>query len=78
MKMSKARIKLISALAILLVVALFVVVIFQLVSISQKKNELALKQAEIDRIQQELAYYENQKSEDKDDKESDNNIVLGE
>lgn len=62
MKGSSLRIKAICSLAIIVVVALFAIIIFQLVQISSKQRELAEKQAEIEKIQQELEYYESQEA----------------
>lgn len=73
MKNTTSRIKLLCTLAILVIVGLFVIIGFQLVSIHKKRNELALREAELQKIRQELAYYENQNPG-----AGDNDIVVGE
>ena len=73
MKSNTSRIKFICALAILVIVSLFVIIGFQLVSLHKKRNELALREAELQKIRQELTYYENQNPDT-----SDNDIVVGE
>lgn len=55
---ANAKVKSIIALAILLIVCLLVVSIWQLVAINKKQNQLNAQQVEISRLNDKLKYYE--------------------
>lgn len=55
---ANAKVKSIIALAILLIVCLLVVFVWQLVAINKKQNQLNAQQAEISRLNDKLKYYE--------------------
>ena len=54
---ANAKVKSIIALAILLIVCLLVVSVWQLVAINKKQNQLNAQQAEISRLNDKLKYY---------------------
>ena len=56
---STRRIKFIIGLAILIVIALIAVVVFQLITLNKTKKELLQQQQQIERLQQEVDYYSN-------------------
>lgn len=79
--------KLILISAICIIVLLLIISVAQIVSINNKQRQLENQQIEIDRLNDELNYYENQNKanssskEDKDaydDKNGDIEIIVGE
>ena len=79
--------KLILISAICIIVLLLIISVAQIVSINDKQRQLENQQIEIDRLNDELNYYENQNKanssseEDKDaydDKNGDIEIIVGE
>ena len=52
------KIKLIISLAILIIIALFAIVLFQIVNISKSKKEIANQQKQIHQLEKQLNFYE--------------------
>lgn len=77
MKQNPKNIKLIIFSAVVLIVLLLVCSVFQLVSIKNKREIIAEQQAEIMKLKSALDYYQNQNSDNSDDKDSDINIEVG-
>lgn len=78
LKVQTKRIKSVISIAILLIVSLLVLSAYLLVTISNKEEKLAKQQDEIARIKNEQKYYKNQQNENRDDKESDVEIIVPE
>jgi len=72
------KIKFIIFLAIALVASLLFSSIYLLVVNSKKQNQIALQQSQISDLEDKLNFYENQKGENKDDKDSDYEIIIPE
>ena len=70
-------------LAIAIIALLLIISIAQIVSINSKQREIDNQRLEIDRLNNELNYYENQKTDNNDDityddKNGDIEIIIGE
>ena len=76
--MQHKKIKFIIFLAIALVASLLFSSIYLLVVNSKKQNQIALQQSQISDLEDKLNFYENQKGENKDDKDSDYEIIIPE
>lgn len=63
---SQAKVKFLILLAVIVLIALFSIVGFQLIKISQIKKEISNQQNQIDSLQQQLDYYEKLPSTDHD------------
>ena len=74
--MQNKRIKTIIILATIFVASLLLLSVYLLYNISKSKKELATQQEEITRLNKELDFYKNQESENKDDKDSDIEIII--
>lgn len=75
--------KLFIFLAIAIIALLLIISIAQIVSINSKQREIDNQRLEIDRLNNELNYYENQKTDNNDDityddKNGDIEIIIGE
>ena len=75
--------KLFIFLAIMIIALLLIISIAQIVSINSKQREIDSQRLEIDRLNNELNYYENQKTDNNDDityddKNGDIEIIIGE
>ncbi len=75
--------KLFIFLAIAIIALLLIISIAQIVSINSKQREIDSQRLEIDRLNNELNYYENQKTDNNDDityddKNGDIEIIIGE
>ncbi len=75
--------KLFIFLAIAIIALLLIISIAQIVSINSKQREIDNQHLEIDRLNNELNYYENQKTDNNDDityddKNGDIEIIIGE
>ena len=75
--------KLFIFLAIMIIALLLIISIAQIVSINSKQREIDNQRLEIDRLNNELNYYENQKTDNNDDityddKNGDIEIIIGE
>ena len=76
--MQSKRIKGIGFLAILLVIGLVVLSAYLLVVISKKENVIFKQREEISKLENQAEYYKNQSGENKDNKDSDIEITVGE
>ena len=56
---SQRKIKFLIALALLLIICLLTVVVFQLINISKTNKKISLQQEQIQQLQQELDYHKN-------------------
>ena len=56
---NQKKVKLLIILSILIIVALFTVIVFQLVNIVKSKKELASQQQKIEQLEEDLDYYKN-------------------
>ena len=56
---NQKKVKLLIILSILIIVALFTVIVFQLVNIFKSKKELASQQQKIEQLEEDLDYYKN-------------------
>ena len=75
--------KLFIFLATAIIALLLIISIAQIVSINSKQREIDSQRLEIDRLNNELNYYENQKTDNNDDityddKNGDIEIIIGE
>lgn len=75
--------KLFIFLAIAIIALLLIISIAQIVSINSKQREIDSQRLEIDKLNNELNYYENQKTDNNDDityddKNGDIEIIIGE
>ncbi len=71
MPKSTKQIKLFIFLAIALIALLLFISIVQIISINSKQQEIARQKAEIDRLNNELGYYQSN-----EDKNIDNEIII--
>ncbi len=64
---ANSKVKMVISLAIILIVALFVISVFQLVAINKKQRELSAKQTEVERLTNMLEYYKEHKNNETGD-----------
>ena len=60
---NQKKVKALFSLSILIIVALFVTVVFQLVNIVKIKNNINSQKQQIEQLEQQLDYYENKEPE---------------
>ena len=65
---NQKKVKFLIAVAMLFAIALFVIVVAQIVNISKTQNKLANQQQQIEQLEKELDYYKN-KLPNEDDEE---------
>lgn len=79
MKENANRFKMVLIIAIAVIALLLIISVSQIVVINKKNKQKRLQDAEIERLIKEKEYYQNQlDKENKDDKDFDSEIVLGE
>ena len=76
--MQYKKIKFIIFLAITLVASLLISSIYLLVINSKKQNQISMQQSQISELEDKLNFYQNQKDENKDNKDSDYEIIIPE